>query len=364
MPVLPYLLAWVPAFAVLAAIVWGGWWLAAPPLLIFLLVPIADALSGEETRWGDEAEPLPRAPYRAMVLAWVPTQLALMAWGLSEALGGGRAAWEAAVLVVDLGLLGGATGITFAHEMMHRTERLERFAAELLMTTVSYPWFCVEHVHGHHKRVATPEDPATSRLGESLYAFLPRTVLGGLRSAVSFEKKQLAKRGRPLWHWRSRVVRWSVVLAGGYACAGLLWGVTGVAALVAMGVVGMLMLEGINYLEHYGLTRQKVVGPSGSLRYERVAPHHSWNSSHAVSNYMLINLARHSDHHAHAARPWERLRHFEDAPQLPSGYGAMFVLTFVPPLWFAVMNPRVADWRRRYGGESVSTAPSGRAVDG
>ncbi len=364
MPVLPFLLAWIPSLAVAAAVAWQGPWLALPPALVWLIVPLADHFGGEETRWGDEAVPRPRWPYRLLVAVWVPVQLGLTVWGLSVATSGAVDGWTAALIVVDLGILGGATGITFAHELMHRTALEDRFLAELLMTSVSYPWFCVEHVHGHHRHVSTPEDPATSRLGESLYAFVPRTVVGGLRSALRFERKQLAKHGRPWWHPRSRIARQLVTLSALYGLAALAWGWPGVVAVLGMSAVAVFLLETINYIEHYGMLRNRVVGPAGRERYERVQPHHSWNSGHRVSNFMLINLARHSDHHAHAARPWERLRHLADAPQLPTGYGAMVLLAFVPPLWFKVMNPRVAAWRLRYsdGPAAPDTASSSAGV--
>ncbi len=350
MPIQFFLLAFIPAIAVAAAILWGGIWLALPPALVWLLVPLADHFGGTETRWGAAATAPPRWLCRLLVVLWAPVQLGLMGWGLREALSAAAAGHtvSAALLILDLGILGGATGITFAHELMHRTSVVDRALAELLMASVSYPWFCVEHVYGHHRRVATADDPATSRLGESLYAFLPRALLGGLRSAFHIERQRMAKRGRGWWHPSSRVVRHGLELLTLYGAASLWRGLPAVAAVAAMGLVSVLLLESINYIEHYGLLRREESGPAGRLRHEKVRPHHSWNSSHRVSNFMLINLARHSDHHAHAARPWEQLRHLENTPQLPTGYGAMLLLAFVPPLWFAVMNPRVAAWRAQF----------------
>lgn len=358
MPVLPYFAGYVLAFALPLGLLWGGAWLAAPALVVWVFVPLADHFGGEETRWGDEA-PKSQWRYRWLARAWTPVQLALYVWGFMVAADAELSFAHRAMAVFNLGVLGGATGITFAHEMMHRSDRIDRFCAELLMTVVTYPWFCVEHVHGHHKRVATPDDPATARYGEVLYTFLWRSYFGGLKSAVAFERKQQRKRKQTLWHPSSRVWRYLATLTALYGTVSFVWGVAGLLALLGLSVVAIGMLEGINYLEHYGLVRKQVIGPSGTLRYERVMPHHSWNSSHRVSNFMLLNLARHSDHHAHAARSWERLRHFEDAPQLPSGYGAMFLLAFVPPLWFYVMNPRVLQWRQQHGVELPSaSAPS------
>lgn len=362
MPIYLYLLSFIPALAVAAAISFGGLWLALPPALIWIFVPLADHFGGEEKRWGDGVGDAPRWAYQGLVMAWAPVQLGLMIWGIQVALDSAAAStgapWQAALLIADLGILAGATGINFAHEMMHRTGRTERALAELLMASVTYPWFCTEHVYGHHKRVATADDPATSRLGESLYAFLPRAMVGGFRSAFDIERARLAKRGRGMLHPTSRILRGTLTLVALYGAAFMWRGLPGMAAVGGIGLVAVLLLETINYIEHYGLVRQEQTGADGRQRPEKVRPHHSWNSSHRVSNFMLINLARHSDHHAHAARSWEQLRHLDDSPQMPSGYGAMVLLSFVPPLWFMVMDPRVAAWRANFHVDSEDIEPA------
>lgn len=357
MPILPYLAGYLPGVTVALALALGGAWMLLPPALVWVLVPLADHFGGVETRWGDAPGTQAEA-YRWLVRCWVPVQVGLFGWGLYE-LALPDATWQrTAMLIFDLGVLGGATGITFAHEMMHRSSRLDRGLAEVLMTVVSYPWFCLEHVQGHHKRVATPDDPATARLGETVYGFIPRSYVGGLLSSLRLERRHQAKRGRSLWHPTSRLWRYASLTLACYAGAYALGGAMAALGLLGGGLVSIGLLEGINYLEHYGLQRKLVIGPSGTARYERVAPHHSWNSAHRVSNFMLLNLARHSDHHAHAARSWEQLRHLDSAPQLPSGYGAMFLLAFVPPLWFRVMDPLVRDWRSRFLGTTPEEPPA------
>jgi alkane 1-monooxygenase len=231
-----------------------------------------------------------------------------------------------------------------AHELVHRSGKFERALAEVLMMQVSYTHFCIEHVLGHHANVATPRDPATARAGESFYAFLPRTVFGGVASAWCIEAVRMKRGGRPVFSLGNRMLRYAAELILLYGVAALLFGAGGVLFLAAQSIVAFTMLEVVNYLEHYGLQRREV-RPG---RFEPTRPYHSWNSSHRVTNWFLFNLGRHSDHHAAAGRRFHTLRHFEEAPQLPIGYAAIFVLALVPPLWRRVMDPRLADWRARY----------------
>jgi alkane 1-monooxygenase len=231
---------------------------------------------------------------------------------------------------------------------MHRRRPLDRALAEVLMTSVSYAHFCVEHVHGHHRHVATRRDPATSRRGETVFAFVVRSITGGALSAWRLEGERAARANVPAWTLRDRRVRVPLLTVLAYGVVGWAFGAAGAALFLAQGLVAVVLLEMVNYLEHYGLTRRELE-PG---RYERVGPEHSWNSSHLVSNAYLFNLGRHSDHHALASRPYEMLRHRgeDEAPQLPSGYAAMLMVALVPPLWFRVMDPRVAAWSSRRAG--------------
>jgi len=227
--------------------------------------------------------------------------------------------------------------INTAHELGHKSARVERALARVALAQSGYGHFYIEHNRGHHNRVATPEDPASSRLGESLYEFLPRTVIGSVRSAWELEIKGLRHRGRRvLGHHNGILVSWSLTVAlFGTLTAVFGWKV--LPFLMAQAVFGFLLLEVVNYVEHYGLLRQK----TERGRYERCRPEHSWNSNHVGSNLVLYNLERHSDHHAHPPRRYQALRHFEEAPQLPNGYGGMITLATIPPLWRKVMDRRV-----------------------
>jgi alkane 1-monooxygenase len=240
-------------------------------------------------------------------------------------------------LAISAGWTSGA-GINVAHELGHKKGSLERWLARVALAPSCYGHFVVEHVRGHHRDVATPEDPASSRFGESYYRFMTREIPGAFRRAWRLERERLAglraaARSIPA----TRTCR-----PGRSACC------SGAALLLALGppvlpfllvqaVFAYSLLSAANYVEHYGLLRDR--GPDG--RYERTAPHHSWNSNHVVSNLLLYQLQRHSDHHAWPARRYQSLRHFDEAPQLPTGYFGMFLLALAPPLWRRVMDPRV-----------------------
>ena len=200
-----------------------------------------------------------------------------------------------------------------------------------------YGHFFVEHNRGHHVRVSTPEDPASSRFGESFWEFLPRTVLGSLKSAWHLEKQRLERQGKSVWHWRNdNLQAWGLsVLLWGALIVWLGWAV--LPFLIIQSLFGFQLLEVVNYLEHYGLLRQK----KENGRYERCSPEHSWNSNRRVTNIFLYQLQRHSDHHAYPTRSYQALRHFDESPQLPGGYASMILLAWIPPLWFRVMDHRV-----------------------
>lgn len=317
----------------IGAFLWMG------PVWIFLLIPLLDWVLGE-----DRANPPDSAVaqleasryYRWITYAYLPLQYATLVW----------AAWLVAhhqLPVIDMvglaltvGLVGGV-GINTAHELGHKRDGTERWLSRVALAQTWYGHFFVEHNRGHHSRVATPEDPASSRFGESFWAFLPRTVVGSVRSAWDLEGGRLQRNGHPAVHPRNKILQaWamSVVLYG------VLIGVLGtrVIPFVLIEVVfGFSLLEVVNYLEHYGLARQRVANG----RYERTMPRHSWNSNHVASNLALFNLERHSDHHANPTRRYQTLRHFDEAPQLPSGYGLMLGLATVPPVWRKVMDKRV-----------------------
>ncbi|MCA8921514.1 MAG: alkane 1-monooxygenase [Planctomycetes bacterium] len=335
MSALPYLFVYTLAAAFFVGQWLGGAWSLLALAYAFALVPLLEPVFGHDL--DDPVEGAAANPLFDLVLrAWLPVQLAVLGGALWIASTQALSPLEWAGLIASTGTVVAGGGINVAHELMHRRARLDRALAELLMATASYTHFCVEHVHGHHRHVATPLDPASARLGESVYAFLPRTLWGGLASAWGIESRRVAKRG--LRGLADRRLRYPLGLAALYAGVGLAFGPAGLGLFAAQSVFAILLLETINYVEHYGLERAELA-PG---RYERTQPRHSWNATHRLTNAMLFNLQRHADHHAFAHRRYPELRAWPDAPTLPCGYPTMVLAALVPPLWFALMNPRAA----------------------
>jgi alkane 1-monooxygenase len=313
---------------------WGG------PILLYGIIPVLDWLIGLDRNNAPESAvaQLDADPYyRAIVYAYVPMQYAATLWGTWLAVTSGAAWWELLGLVFTVGIVNGIA-INTAHELGHKKETLERWLAKITLAPVAYGHFYVEHTRGHHKNVATPEDPASSKMGETFWAFLPRTMVGSLKSAWSIEKERLSRSGKSVWSIdNDNLQAWAMtVVLFGLITAWLGW--LALPFLIAQAFYGASLLEVVNYLEHYGLKRQK--GPDG--RYERCKPEHSWNSNNIVTNLFLYQLQRHSDHHANPTRRFQALRHFEESPQLPTGYAALILIAYFPPLWFRQMDPMVA----------------------
>jgi alkane 1-monooxygenase len=335
----PYFAVFVLPLWVAAGILLGGYWSFAGVAFIFGMIPVLDGVLGLETSNRAEAEH--RSGWWDLPLvAYVPVHVLWLAWVVHFVATRDLASHELVGTIVSTGTVCGGAGINVAHELMHRKERWARALSELLMVTVSYPHFCIEHVHGHHRHVATPNDAAFPRFGETVFRFVPRSIYRGLVGAWSIETARSRRRRLGAFSVRDARNRHPLALIVMHASVWWLGGPGAALSLLAIGAVGVVLLEIINYVEHYGLERR----PEGG-RYERVRPQHSWNSSHKISNWFLFNLARHSDHHASASRSYDRLRHHEGVPQLPAGYGTMVVVAVCPPLWFWMMNDRSQRWR-------------------
>jgi alkane 1-monooxygenase len=347
---LPHLAGFALPAALVLGVRLGSGWTFLPVALLLGLLPLIDWIVGLNLVNPGEDEPELSANvwFRAVTWLWVPVHFAMLAWAIDLVAAGSLSLTELAGLTISTGLVAGTVGITFAHELVHRPGAFERGLGETLLASAAYAHFAIEHVYGHHRRVGTPDDPATARPGESLYRFLPRCVAGSVVSAWRFEVERLGRRRRGPWHVSNRMLRYAVTEGALYGAVLWLSGAPGVLFLAAQSVLAFSLLETINYIEHYGLERRELA-PG---RYERIMPWHSWNSSHRISNWLLINLARHSDHHLVASKRYQVLDHVDQAPQLPAGYGAMFLAALCPPLWRRVMDPRVDAWRR----EHLSTA--------
>jgi alkane 1-monooxygenase len=241
-------------------------------------------------------------------------------------------------LSLTIGMIAGI-GINTAHELGHKKEQHERWLAKIALAQSFYGHFYIEHNRGHHVRVATPEDPASARFGETFWEFLPRSVFGSLKSAWELEAKRLRRAQKSPWHWSNDVLNAGAMSVLLYGALIAVFGLALIPYVVISAVFGFTLLETVNYLEHYGLLRQKL----DSGRYERCTPVHSWNSDHIVTNLFLYHLQRHSDHHANPTRRYQTLRSMDGAPNLPSGYASMIGLTYFPPLWRKVMDHRVLE---------------------
>ncbi|MFN7146169.1 MAG: alkane 1-monooxygenase, partial [Myxococcota bacterium] len=317
----------LPVLAV-AGLAFGGAWAWALPVVIFGLVPLVELfLPGARSNPNaeEEAERRRDARFDALLYLAVPVQFLLLGALViraetlppGELLGG----------IASVGIVSGALAINVAHELGHRPNRRDQRVAKVLLASSLYHHFFVEHNRGHHARVATPEDPATAVEGEGLYGFWLRSLTGGARSAWQLEADRLARHGRGPWTWDNEVLRGWILEAALVVGVAALAGPLGAAAFVGASAVGILLLETVNYVEHYGLARARL--PDG--RWERVRPAHSWTSDRPVSRALLFELTRHADHHANPGRPYVALRHVEDAPELPTGYAGMVLLAHVPP---------------------------------
>jgi alkane 1-monooxygenase len=335
----------------------GAFWFYGP-VLVFGIFPLADLLFGMDAenppdsavKWLEQDR-----YYRWCTYLYIPIQYAGLVFACWLWSSGKLSTVEDIGLALTVAMVSGI-GINTAHELGHKRASLERWLSKVALAQSAYGHFFIEHNRGHHVRVATPEDPASSRLGESFYAFLPRTVSGSLRSGWGLERERLGRMGRSPWTLRNDILgAWAMTVVL-FAALAVVFGPVVLPYLLIQAVLGFSMLEVVNYLEHYGLLRQR----REDGRYERTRPEHSWNSNNVASNVLLYHLQRHSDHHANPIRRYQALRHVDEAPQLPTGYAGMIVLAAIPPLWRRVMDRRLLG---HYGGDvtRANIAPRRRA---
>jgi alkane 1-monooxygenase len=373
-PTLPFL-----AWGLVELTGWGIFWFYGP-FLVFGIFPLLDLVVGMDAenppdsviKWLEQDR-----YYRWCTYAYIPIQyagLVLACWLWSS---GKLSTIDDIGLALTMAMVSGIA-INTAHELGHKRASNERWLSKVALAQSAYGHFFIEHNRGHHVRVATPEDPASSRLGESFWEFLPRTVSGSLKSAWELEGVRLDRMGKSHWSPRNDILNaWAmtVVLFGALTA---IFGWVVLPYLLIQAVLGFSLLEVVNYLEHYGLLRDK----REDGRFERTAPEHSWNSNNVASNVLLYHLQRHSDHHANPMRRYQALRHYEQAPQLPTGYAGMIVTATFPPLWRRVMDHRVLEHYRgeveranihprtrrrvlaRYGSSAGAAPTSGAAAGG
>lgn len=322
--------------ALCVAIAIGGDW----PVIVFvatiLLVTVGDETAGDDVT----ATPAAARFFDAMLYLTVPLMALALGLGLVSLAGALPATTPLGLvgMVLALGLFAGAAATNVAHELVHRTgDRRAWYTARALLAVTADTGFAIEHVYGHHRHVGTARDPATARRGETLYAFVARSTLGQITSAFAFERERLARHGVSPWSWHNRLLSGQILTIALFVAGWALAGLSGLALLAIVALQGKAYLEAVNYIEHYGLAREPGT---------RVETRHSWNSHRAISNALLYNLPRHAEHHIEAAKPFWQLEVREGAPVLPHGYKTMILLALVPPLFRAVVQPRLDVWDR------------------
>jgi alkane 1-monooxygenase len=322
------------------ALTGNGWVIFIPLIYVWIAIPAIELFQKPDDRNMEAAEE-EIAKHDRIYDVWlylvVLFQYAALFIFLREVGHNDHNWWELSGKVLVMGLLCGTFGINVAHELGHRSNRFEQVLAKLLLLSSLYMHFFIEHNKGHHKRVSTPEDPASARYGESVYAFYFRSVVFSYISAWQISIREMKKKGLPAIHWKNEMLQYQVMQAGFVVLIGLIFGWRECLFFITAAFIGALLLETVNYIEHYGLERRK----KENGIYERAMPEHSWNSNHVIGRIVLFELSRHSDHHYTASRKYQVLRHHDGAPQMPTGYPGMMILSLITPAWYAVMNPRV-----------------------
>ncbi|WP_373357984.1 alkane 1-monooxygenase [Acinetobacter lactucae] len=315
------------------------------PIAVHIIIPLLDRIIGDDTSNPPE-EVIHKLEhdiyYKILVKAFIPMQYIAFFIGAYIYTRKNTPNLDKLGIAVSVGMMNGIA-IANAHETGHKGDKINHFFSHLALAPTFYGHFRVEHNYGHHKHVATPLDPASAKMGESFWRFLPRTVFGGVKSAIKIEKQRLARRGKGFWTIHNELLQGWAISASLYSIALAIFGRKVIPYLFLQAIYGFSLLEVVNYIEHYGLLREK-----RDNKYLRTAPEHSWNSNKVLSNVFLYQLQRHSDHHAHPARSFHTLRHFPETPQLPSGYAEMIMLAYIPVFWFKIMDKKVL---KHYNGD-------------
>ncbi|MCH2213707.1 MAG: alkane 1-monooxygenase [Flavobacteriales bacterium] len=316
-----------------------GWQTFLPFIYIFVCIPGLELLlKPDDKNIAKTAEKslIDDVFYDLQVYATVPVQLFTLGYFLFSVGVSDLAIIDKAGRILSMGLCCGVFGINVGHELGHRRKAYERWLAKIHLMTSLNMHFMHEHNNHHHKAVSTPEDPATARYNEPLYLFWIRSMTGVYAMAWKLERDRLKRQKVSFFSWQNQMITDTLIQLVLLISIGIFFGVSTVGYFVVAALIGHLLLETINYIEHYGLMRHMI-----GERYERVTPKHSWNSDHRIGRIHLFELSRHSDHHFRPGRKYQILRHMEESPQMPTGYPGMMILATLPPLWFAVMNKRV-----------------------
>ncbi len=335
-----YLWAYSIPLVGLLGIYFGGVWMYAALVFAFVLIPILELLLPIDVRNYDEStkeERLKNKIFDTLLYLNVPIVYFALLFSLHKFTSSNLTQSELIGMTLSLGIILGSNGINVAHELGHRTSFIEKILGKILLIPSHYTHFFIEHNHGHHLHVATPEDPSTAKFNQNLYAFWLQSVIGTYTKAWKIQLKLNDVEHRSFFSFKNDMFWFTIIQVSYLGFIYFLFGFHGLLFATLAGIVGFLLLETINYIEHYGLKRNLL----DSGRYERVSEKHSWNSNHILGRIMLYELTRHSDHHYKSQKKYQILEYHDVSPQLPFGYPTSMVLSFVPPLWFAVMNKRI-----------------------
>ncbi len=311
------------------------------PIVLHVIIPAIDTVIGKDSNnpTAEDVRLLEQDPYYArLVKTFIPLQYIANVYACWLVSRENTSLLDKILLGISMGAINGIA-INTAHELSHKSERMDHILSHLALVPSGYNHFRIEHPYGHHKRAATPEDPASSKMGETFYEFLPRTVIGSFKSAIEIETRRLKRKGLSFWSKDNELLQGWGMTAAFHGSMLKLFGKGILPYQLAQSFYSIGLFEIINYIEHYGLLRQQ----DENGKYERTMPEHSWNNNNIVTNLFLYQLQRHSDHHAYPTRPFQALRHFDEAPELPSGYASMLLPALIPSLWFKMMDKRVFD---------------------
>jgi alkane 1-monooxygenase len=345
---LPFWLSLGTVPMAMLGVAWGGFAVFLMPIYTWVFYAVLDYILGLNLDDADlETSEDDLFFYKLITQAWFPVQFLIvmgMVWYVPQA--GNLNIFEKIMLFFGAGVMSGTIGIVYAHELMHQKDAMERWLGDLLMASVLYSHFRTEHVKVHHLYVGTPRDAVTARYGEGFHRYFLRVLREGLFSAWRAEAAMLARKGLPALSTKNPFLRYAILQALMLLIALWLGGFQGLFLFIFQALVAIWQLELVNYVEHYGLTRRYL----GEGKYEYVMPRHSWNAAHKASNWLLINLQRHSDHHFKPDRRFPLLQNYsqDEAPQLPYGYPVMTTMALIPNVWRRVMNPRVKAWRAQF----------------
>jgi len=350
---LKYFFVYVSPIVFFLSLYLAGYWSYFGLVYLFGIVPLLDIfLTGTDENMGKVEEEIAKKDklYDWVVYSLLPIQFALMFYFLFRVTDPALQLYEKIGMMTAFGISCGALGINCGHELGHRNTWYEQLMGKMFLATTQYMHFFIEHNRGHHKNVSTDDDPASSRYGETLYAFYIRSVRDSWFSAWHLETERLKKAGQSFWSIHNEMLRYQFIQAGMLILIAVIFGWQTMLLYLGAATLGFLLLETVNYIEHYGLRRKMIDG----AYYEKTLPVHSWNSNHSLGRILLLEVTRHSDHHYMANRKYQVLRHFDESPQMPTGYPGMMLLSFIPPLWFKVMHKQIDKYRATREGAALA----------